>query len=207
MTVKIKQCLGNLFKRTKKFEGKSVSPKAIKILETRMELPVPTHLKVILIPEEYRVDTLRLKGKIRCTCGCAEMKLKTWPKVNRGEIKVQEYHGSLALNVMGECTICGKIHELFDASKHGYDGLVCHEYAAVSNEELCDCCCDNCGKDAFIVQVDIDTEEPEQFVEEVVEDASEEFQPEDYVDAFGGIRMIMRCKNCGKSIQMEMETA
>lgn len=45
--------------------------------------------------------------------------------------------------------------------------------------------------------MNIEAEDKEQFIQEVVKDEPDKFSAEDYVDAFNGIGLDIRCRHCG----------
>lgn len=172
-------------------------------------LPIPTHLKDILVCDENDFDGERLKGKIRCICGCSDMKLKILAEDCGENISVTDYKDGFGLRIVGICAECGKEFDLFDRAKHGYNGFVCHDGEAVEDTDLKPYACYKCGGDTFNVEMEFEIEDEEQFNEEVVDDAPDEYKPEDFVNAFDWISMSLTCKKCGEKIEnwIDYETA
>ena len=59
--------------------------------EDKSMLPIPTHLKDILIVDESKIDANSICGTISCTCGCGDMKLKIYANERKGYIGVKKY--------------------------------------------------------------------------------------------------------------------
>ena len=94
-------------------------------------------------------------------------------------------------------------------AKHGYDGFVCQDGIAVEDADLKEVACSKCRGDMFEVNVEIELEDQEQFVEEVVEFEPEKYAPGDYVDAFNWFTASIQCKQCGKRMDnwVSLETS
>lgn len=161
-------------------------------------LPIPTHLKEILQVDEDTFDGHNMDGKLKCTCGCDDIRLRIYGEEHREHISVRRYKDNYGFRIMGSCALCGKDFEIFDMAKHGYNGFVCHDGVPVEDADLKEYLCGACQGDNFAVDVGIELEDKEQFIEEVVEDEPDKFVPEDYVDAFDWFTVALQCKKCGR---------
>lgn len=172
-------------------------------------LPIPTHLKNFLIVDEHDFDGHNLKGKTRCTCGCENIRLKIYGKNYGSYLAVTKYKGGFRFRVAGICAECGKIFDLIDLSKHGYDGFICHDGLPVDDSDLKEYYCEKCGNNTFSADIEIEPEDPKQFYEEVAEDSPTEFEAEDYVDAFHWFALSLTCTKCGRKLKnwIDLETA
>lgn len=160
-----------------------------------MEYPIPTHLKDILKVNAQRSDEETLVGSIVCTCGSEVFGIM---QNEDGEWDDSLPYGEQdGLKINAVCVKCHKKLLLFDAATQGYDGFVCHGSKTAPDDSLTPLKCEKCGVNMFRVNVMIEVEDKEQFIEECVADAPDEFKPEDYVDAFGWIVVNLRCAACG----------
>ncbi len=164
-------------------------------------LPLPTHLKDTLIVDESKFDGHSLDGAIRCACGCEEIRLRFYGEDRGDFLRVKKYQDDYGLRISGVCSRCGKSHELFDMAKHGYNGFVCGDGRPVADSDLEGYRCHGCGGSGFSVEMGIELEDLEQFIEEVVDYEPEKYRPEDYVDAFDWVTISLKCKGCGKSLE------
>lgn len=172
-------------------------------------LPIPRHLRNILIVSEDDYDENNLQGKIQCTCGCRNIKLKIYAEEHSTHISVDEYKGDYGLRIAGLCPACNKEFDIFDMAKHGYDGFVCHDGKSVEDIDLKNYYCSDCKNSTFEVEVGIELEDQDQFNEEVVNEEPDKFKTEDYVDAFDWITISLKCSECSKIIRdwVNFETA
>lgn len=67
----------------------------------------------------------------------------------------------------------------------------------VPDEELKIFACQTCKADFFEINMSIEAEYKEQFIQEVIKDEPDKFSVEDYIDAFNGIGLDIRCRHCG----------
>lgn len=165
-----------------------------------MEYPIPRHLTEILRVSEF--DGYNLDGKIVCTCGCNSFRINYYGELLRdGGISVDNYGNGYALVVKAICRDCGKEWLIFDLSKHGFDGLVCEDGVPVPEESLKSYSC--CDDSSYEIDIGIETEDPEQFIEEVVNEefSDGKFTAEDYVDAFDWLVVHLKCSKCGKEFK------
>lgn len=165
-----------------------------------MEYPIPKHLKEVFRVSNF--DGHDLDGKIVCTCGCNAFGIKYfgWIWDDGGLAVVNEGEG-YALVVKAVCRDCKKEWLIFDLSKHGFEGLVNEGGVPVPEKMLkCYSCCDN---SSYEFDIGIETEDPEQFIEEVVNEefSDGKFTPEDYVDAFDWLVIHLKCTHCGRKFR------
>lgn len=162
--------------------------------------PIPRHLTRIFQVNVVETTEYDLKGTIRCDCGCRQFRIKTVSNIDqKGNLHLTKckQNNSLqnyALAIVGTCKSCGRDWLIFDMSKHGFSGYICHDGVALSITELKAYHCPKCGKNSFYIEVEIEVEDKEQFVEDIV---GEGFVEEDYVDAFNWIVISIKCSCCG----------
>ncbi len=164
-------------------------------------LPIPTHLRDILKVDEETFDGHNMDGRLQCTCGCDDIRLKIYGEQHQEHIAVKRYKNDYGFRIAGACAACGKSFDIFDMAKHGYNGFVCGDGASVEEEDLKVYHCGACQGDAFTVEIGIELEDKEQFIEEVVEYEPDKFVPEDYVDAFDWFTVALKCKKCGRKYE------
>ena len=164
-----------------------------------MVYPLPKHLKKIFIVDKEETDSSNLIGKIRCTCGCEEFYIDTFSSYY-GEDKCISFSEDVegySLLVRAECACCKKKWTIFDFSKHGFPGFVFGEGTAVNeNEELIRYSCNKCNQKVFTIDVCIQPEDKEQFIDENVIVHPDKFSENDYVEAFDWIVISLDCKKC-----------
>lgn len=166
---------------------------------------VPKHLEKILRVSEY-VDRGTLSGQIVCECGCKTFGIKYFGEVYQpGKIAVNKIGEKYALVVKAVCRGCGKEWELFDFAKHGYDGLICEDGVSVPESELVDvAAADNCDFERdFEIDMSIEFDGEEQFVEEIVDDPPEglSFTPDDRVNIWSWVVIDLKCAKSGKVLK------
>ena len=82
------------------------------------------------------------------------------------QIGIKEYQEKYAQTVKAEYSCCGKEYLLYDFARHGYDGLICEDGVIVPDEMLKPL---TIGEDdSFEIQMQIEVDDEEQFLEEVV---------------------------------------
>lgn len=147
-----------------------------------MNLPIPRHLRDILVPIGENNSTFEVTGSIRCHCG-------------HDRFRVESSYDRLIVTL--HCEKCGKEHLLFHVGKHGWDGFVCKGNAFHPDDpqppiqEKCETC--NC--ELYLVKVWISSQGPDDFLEECVAH-DDSFCAEDWVDAFEWITVSLTCANC-----------
>ena len=170
----------------------------MKANDKNMEYPIPTHLKHLLKVDMSKSDSNYLSGSIVCECGCDRFSIQH--NENRKydpQIPFDEQDG---LKVIVNCKECEKEYVLFDESKHGFNGFVNEDCRTASNDSLKELSCKTCGSRYFFVNVGIEAEDKNQFVEECVNEFPERFTAEDYVDSFDWITITLCCANCNESV-------
>ncbi|MBN9386225.1 MAG: hypothetical protein J0H74_36035 [Chitinophagaceae bacterium] len=161
-------------------------------------LPIPRHLKDILKPTGDKNNEFNVTGEIVCDCGSGSFKLKlvgdTSFYVNQRVIKVIGIDGDYFLIVKAACNQCGKEHLIFDAHLHGWNGFVCGRGEEIPERPVSeDWHCNKCGKTDHLMQVSIQSQGQDDFIEEAGE---EDFDKDDWVDAFGWITIMVECNAC-----------
>ena len=162
--------------------------------------PIPTHLKNTFEIDENESNNYAISGKIVCNCGCN--KFKIYHNMNREYNHSVPYSEQEGLKILIRCIECEKEHLLFDQATQGHDGFVCHDLVSANNDHLELFQCGSCMSEAFIIKVDFEAEDLEQFIEECVTEFPEEFSPEDYVDAFNWIVITLTCNECNEIIEL-----
>lgn len=163
------------------------------------KLPIPRHLQEIFRADMQLSDENHLEGIIKCTCGCSSFKIKTFSSSYRQErcIHVKKYKNGFALVLYSVCESCSKEWLLFDLSKHGYDGFVCHDGIEIAEDtKLKVYQCLECDGKSFGISFGIEVEDKEQFIEEVADEFPDEYVEEDYVDAFNWLTASLECRCC-----------
>lgn len=161
--------------------------------------PIPTHLKNIFEIDESASNNYAISGKIVCDCGCN--KYNIYHNDNREYDHSVPYSEQEGLKIVVKCVKCEKEHLLFDQATHGYDGFVCHDLKSADNESLELFKCKPCMSEVFLINVDIEVEDLEQFIDECVTEFPDEFSPEDYVNAFNWIVISLTCSECNETIE------
>lgn len=155
----------------------------------------PTHLKEIL----KTVDGT--SGQIICTCGGRDFAVKYCGEPRGGMVGFKKCGSGYALVVDALCDGCGRSWELFDHAKHSYNGLICGEgvTAPADMTRLCP----ECGGSLFEIEMSVEIEDEQQFIEEVVEmpPAGMSFVPEDHIDVWDWVVIDLKCSGCGKTIE------
>ncbi len=160
---------------------------------------VPGHLKAVWHPELTKNGFL--KGNIVCPCGGEVF------HVSDNENSPSRGYGEDGLLIQATCVQCGAVCVIVDEAKHGYDGFVCHSYQTADPGTLHPHLC-GCGSSQFRMTVSIEPEDEEQFMEEVVAEEPDSFQPEDFVNAFSWITIDTQCADCGvQENWIDLETA
>lgn len=165
-------------------------------------LPVPDYLKEILEVDSEKSNAYNLEGELCCTCGCHHFSIKTYAEMDQRNCPhVTQYGNGYAFVIRAVCCDCGADYQVFDLAKHGYDGFVCHDGVTVPDSELKPYSCKTCRENSFKIAIGIEVEDQAQFIEEVVNDFPSEFRKEDYVNAFDGIGLSIKCSKCGQEME------
>ena len=160
--------------------------------------PIPNHLKDILIQTGNKNNENRVDGIIRCSCSQESFHIKVFADTRNGFPQVCKYAGDYALVVEAVCMDCGKPQLLFDKSKHGWDGFVCHDGVSVPTEELKSWNCSKCDCDIHNIGICLLSQGKEDFIDETgISDGETEFSEDDWVEAFEWITIDLNCYGCG----------
>lgn len=172
-------------------------------------LPIPDHLKKFLQVDLEKSEGNELAGKLCCPCDGEKFKVSVFAIGEEGFPEVGSYQDDYAFVIRAMCATCGEDWLVFDLSKHGYDGFVCHEGVSVPDSALKGINCSGCHGENFMVSLVIQIEDKEQFLEEIVQDDPFSFKKDDYVNAFGWIEISLKCGDCQQEIPawVSLETA
>lgn len=156
--------------------------------------PIPTHLKGIFEVNESLTYSNNLEGKIVCDCGCEEFRIMHNVDMPYDDsVPFGEQDGD---KINAICEKCGKTLLVFDRATQGYDGFVLQDFRTADDEALTPLKCKKCGAEVFSIDLAVEVEDQEQFIEECVTEYPDRFTPEDFVDAFNWITVTVKCKDC-----------
>ena len=165
-------------------------------------LPIPRHLKDIMVTTGDENSENLVNGIIRCPCGCECFMIKTYAEVESGYPQICEYKGDHALMIKSKCADCAKEFLIFDNSKHGWNGFVCHDGVTVPDNELKSWNCPKCTGDNHKLEISIMSQGKQDFVEETgIADGESEFSENDWIEAFEWITIGLTCFGCGYGIK------
>ena len=160
--------------------------------------PIPSHLTNIFSPsDEEKKSEFYIKGDIRCTCGCNRFNVMIFANTEEGYPQICELDGNYALTVKIVCNDCGKIHQLFDISKHGWNGFVCNDYTEVADERLFEWHCPKCNCAVQQIETTITSQGKQDFIDEADIDSNSDMNEDDWVNAFEWIGIGLKCTECG----------
>lgn len=165
--------------------------------------PVPTHLKEILVVNEPKTKDYSFEGRVRCTCGTDKFRIKHNLVFDKDHIwrppydETLSYYENPGVKVTAECIECRKSYVLIDEATQGFSGYVCHDHKPAEDDSLKEYLCEKCEDVAFRAYISIEPEDYEQFIDEC-----EEFESEEYIDAFNGIAITLTCAKCKKKIEL-----
>lgn len=162
---------------------------------------LPKHLEKILKVTEYDENGY-MSGKIVCECGCEKFGVRYFGEQYPPHlIGVKEVGDKYAMVLKAVCRECGKEYELYDYSKHAYDGLICFDGVSVPDEELADARADD--ERDFGIEMSVEFDDIEQFTEEVVDDPPEgmSFKPDDRFNIWSWIVVHLICVKSGKKLE------
>ena len=163
-------------------------------------LPIPKHLKDILAPMGDANCESRVNGVIRCLCGCECFHVKIFADIKKGYPQVCEYKDNYALVIKTVCMDCTKEYLIFDKSKHGWDGFVCHDGVSVPDDELKSWQCPKCTSDIHNMEICIMSQGKQDFIDESgIADGETEFSEDEWIEAFDWITIGLHCHGCGYS--------
>ncbi len=155
-------------------------------------LPIPKHLTNFLVPVGEDNNEFNVKGLIKCTCGNESFKINLYADLEASYLKVRKYENDYALVIYVTCAECQKEYLLFDKSKHGWNGFVCDDGVAVPKNILEEYFCKNCDSQSHSLELTISSQGKEDFIEE----SDDEFDEDDWVEAFEFIEINTKCSEC-----------
>jgi hypothetical protein len=162
-------------------------------------MPVPSHLRGLVLPKSPVVDEGPLDAFVSCSCGGRSFHL-LFPRqthLYNGE-KIPctaEIDGKFFFVLRAHCAACSREFLLFDADRHGWNGFVCHdaEQAALPRPPLEPWKCLACDHTEHEASIQIQTQGREDFVSEAGDDGDAERWPD------GWLSMSIHCTYCGKA--------
>jgi hypothetical protein len=168
-------------------------------------MPVPTHLRGVVVPKGTQVDEEHLDAWVRCPCG-GEVFVVLYP----GKTVMYEgrpYAAAVTVGnssfflVRARCVACRTDHLLFDEDFHGWNGWVCHrpEKAALPRPPLVPWRCPTCDGEAHQASVRVCTEGRADFAEYAAADGR--FPVERWPDGFGWFDVCTACVGCGLALE------
>lgn len=125
----------------------------------------PRHLEKIFCP----TDEEGFEGKIVCECGCRAFKIRCFGEFyEKNKMAINEYKNKYGQAVRAVCENCGTDYLLYDFALHAYDGLICGDGIAVSDEWFKDFTTE--ADHLFEIKMFLEYDDEDQFFEEVVSD-------------------------------------
>ena len=163
-------------------------------------LPIPKHLKGVFVPIGEANNEYFVKGAVRCLCGCENFSMSFFANVEKGIPCVCEYKDDYALVVKIECNDCSNEYVIFDMSKHGWNGFVCHDGISVPDDELKLWECPKCANGSHNLEICIGSNGKQDFIDETsIADGETEFSEDEWVEGFESINIKLKCCGCGHS--------
>ena len=164
-------------------------------------MPIPTHLRGIVVPRDSIIDETPLSADVRCPCGERVLELLYPGQTHQhaGELIpcTAEIDGRYFFVIRARCSGCSAEHLLLDADFHGWNGFVCHDpaQAAIPRPALIAWKCQACSGTRHTMAVHIQTEGRDDFIEQ----AGDGFDGDRWPDAFGWFSLDLTCVACGKA--------
>ena len=112
------------------------------------------------------------------------------------QITTTEYEKNYYIVVSVECMKCKSNISVFDNTKHGWNGFICHDENIDSakrplyNEWICT----ECKSKSHDIEININSQGQKDFTQE----AGDEYEPNDWVEAFDWITIKTKCNSCNK---------
>jgi hypothetical protein len=162
-------------------------------------MPIPTHLKQCVIPDDPIVDEKPLAGAIRCPCGGEKFELQFPDQTHQWEGETVPCTAQIGdqffFLIKAVCTNCRGSHVLLDIDFHGWNGFVCHDpkQAAVARPTLVAWKCLQCGWLEHTARVEVQNEGKEFCLSE----ADGAIDDDRWPDAFGWLTISLECVGCG----------
>lgn len=125
----------------------------------------PRHLEKIYYP----TDDEGIEGEIVCECRGRAFKIRCFGEFfTKNKMAINQYENKYGQAVRAVCANCGTSYLLYDFALHGYNGLICEEGIAVSDEALEDFITET--DNLFEIKIFLEYDDEDQFLEEVVND-------------------------------------
>ncbi len=164
-----------------------------------MDLPIPKHLYELMHPIGEENDEFNVNGKLKCNCGIEsfEIKLVGDDSDYKKEqvIKVTEVNDGYFLIIKTHCKNCNSEHLIFDNDFHGWNGFVCGgDNREMERPETKQWNCDACENSEHKLELNIESQGKEDFMEE----GGDEFGEDNWIEGFSWITIKTECSNCGK---------
>ena len=162
-------------------------------------LPIPKHLKSILIPTGTANNEFEVTGHIVCDFGNDHVSVHLLGNTAiYGEdkvVKVIEINGNYFLIIKINCNKCLKEHLVFDNDYHGWNGFVCGgDSRNIPKPPTIEFRCFNCSSSDHQMTVRINSQGQEDFIEE----GEGEYDQNDWVEAFSWITIRLKCNMCSE---------
>lgn len=164
-------------------------------------MPIPTHLKNCIVPNELEIDELPLVGTVRCPCSGEAFEIRFPGQTLQWNDEVvpctAEFNGRYFFLIRARCIKCGKSHLLLDVDFHGWNGLICHdiEQAARPRPPLAPWKCVRCGKSKHKARIEVVSEGKDSCLAE----ADGAIDDDRWPDAFESLTIDIRCTECDHS--------
>lgn len=151
--------------------------------------PIPTHLKDILTLLGEENDEFQVYGSIKCECGCEAFHLLAYADPEDDDNYISP--------LKAICKNCGEEYLIFDETKHGWNGFVCHDGNEIPDELLTEMHCPECDCDIHEIKVSISSQGKQDFIDEAGIDSDSDMSEDDWVNAFEWISIGVKCLDCG----------
>jgi len=166
----------------------------------KQSIPLPKHLKNILIPIGDSNNEFQLIGKIVCGCGSEKFTIEFVGDDSSYQkddvIKVAEIDENYFLIIKMKCNSCNEENLIFDNDYHGWNGFVCEgDSKRLPRPNTKDWFCNKCQNTNHSMIVKIESHGPDDFIEET----EGELGREDWVEAFSWITIKVICNSCGET--------
>jgi hypothetical protein len=163
-----------------------------------MVLPIPKHLRNILVPVGEFNDEFCVTGKVVCECGAKDFSIglvgdsHEYDKIK--VIKTKELGNNYFLILRVSCNICGRDYLIFDADHHGWNAFVAGGDSKNSPRPSVEVWhCNKCNKTNHSLMVKINSQGKADFME-----LGEDFNENDWVEAFDWITVGVQCNACNE---------
>ncbi len=162
-------------------------------------LPIPKHLKGILLPTGTANNEFEVTGKLVCECGNDHVSVhllgNTANYFEEKVVKVIEVNGNYFLIIKIECIKCLKEHLVFDNDYHGWNGFVCGgDSRKIPRPPTSVFKCIGCNNSDHGMTLRINSQGQEDFIEE----GGEGYDKNDWIEAFSWITIRLKCNICSE---------